>query len=185
MNILQLHGIYSHAGAHWQQRLHDQLVQQGHTVLMPNLSNPEHPDRMAWLEEVRNLVGNIDPNQLVIVGHSLGVPTALDYIEALTTPLRSLISVSGFAVDYGSELNSYFMQARTIDFKSVNAHLGHAQVFFGDDDPYVTQSALQSLADNLHVKPHIINKGGHLNSESGFMQFPVLLKAVQVAIQGA
>ncbi len=51
-----------------------------------------------------------------------------------------------------------------------------AAVFYGDDDPYVTQAALCDLAHQLRVQPHITG-GRHLNTERGFTAFPAVLQA--------
>jgi predicted alpha/beta hydrolase family esterase len=115
--------------------------------------------------------------ELTIVGHSLGVTAALDFIEQAQETIKKLVSVSGFAIDYGAELNGYYLREKTIDFAKVRANLKAAAVFYADDDPYVTQHALQQLADLLHVEPTIIHEGGHLNSERGYTTFPAVLQA--------
>lgn len=180
--VLILHGIGGHAGIHWQQWLHDELQKQGFKVIMPNLSNSGHPSRKEWLAEIAQSVQGVDTKDLVIVGHSLGVTSALDFIEQSSTPIKALVSVSGFAIDYGLELNSYFLQEKSIDFSRVKPQLGKAVVFYADDDPYVTQEALKQLADELNVQAAIIHSGGHLNTERGYTEFPELLtKVIEVA----
>ena len=149
MTILILHGIGGHAGIHWQQWLHDELAVQGHSVSMPDLPDSDHPDRRTWLKTVMNTADHIKNGELVIVGHSLGVATALDYIELQNAPVRGFVSVSGFAYDYGADINSYFMREKNVDFKRVRHDLQRAAVFFGDNDPYVTQEALHALAGEL------------------------------------
>ncbi|MBL7159496.1 serine hydrolase family protein [Candidatus Microgenomates bacterium] len=176
MTVLILHGIGGHAGIHWQQWLYDELVKAGHTVLMPNLPNPDHPDREEWLKTAQKTISSVDLSKLIIIGHSLGVTTALDLIEKLNTPINILISVSGFSEDYGADLNSYFLKEKSIDFNKVNQNLDQAFVIYGDNDPYVPQETLKSLADQLGVKPKIFSKGGHLNTETGYTTFPYLLE---------
>jgi len=177
--ILILHGISGHAGIHWQQWLHDELQKQGFKVIMPNLSNSGHPNRKEWLAEVRQSIQGVDTEDLLIVGHSLGVTSALDFIEQSPTPIKALVSVSGFAIDYGLELNSYFLQEKSIDFTKVRSHLEKTAVFYTDDDPYVTQESLKQLADALNVQATVIHGGGgHLNTERGYNEFPELLEKV-------
>ena len=178
MTILILHAIESHAGAHWQQWLHDELVKKGHTVIMPNLPDSDYPSRKVWLETVKDLVVDVDHSDLVIVGHSLGVVTALDYLDQAPKPIKALVSVSGFADDYHAELNSYFLAERSVDFEKVNKNLQNAFVLFGDDDPYVPKKSLHLLADNLHVKPKIYPNGGHLNTDAGYTKFDDLLEII-------
>lgn len=179
MTILILHGIEGHAGIHWQQWLHDELRIQGYFVIMPNLPNSNHPDRKELLKFVRKIVSHIPKNEeIIIIGHSLGVTTALDYIEITKRKIKGLFSISRFSKDYGIELNSYFLKEKNINFIRVKKNLEKAVVIYADNDPYVPQNILKSLANNLNVDPLIISKGGHLNSEAGYTSFPLLLEEI-------
>jgi predicted alpha/beta hydrolase family esterase len=177
--VLILHGIGGHAGIHWQQWLHDELQKPGYEVLMPDLPDSDHPDRQAWLDAVKAALKNASLSDLIIVGHSLGITTALDFLEQADTSIDGLISVSGFADDYGAELNSYFLREKAIDFNKVNSNLKWSNVIYGGNDPYVTQSALKQVAEGLGVEPVIIPDGGHLNSEAGYTKLPVLLDIIK------
>lgn len=179
MTVLILHGIQGYAGIHWQQWLHDELIKTSDTVLMPNLPDSDHPDRKEWLKTVEKTISGVDLSKLVIVGHSLGVTTVLDLIEKLETPIAALISVSGFAEDYGAKLNSYFLKEKSIDFSKVKKNLRQTFVVYGDNDPYVPQEILKSLAENLGIKPKIIPNGGHLNTNAGYTAFPYLLEIIK------
>ncbi len=181
MTILILHGIGGHAGIHWQKWLGENLAKDGHRILMPNLPDSERPDRKTWLAAIREITKDINSSGLVIVAHSLGVPAALDLIEE--RPAKALVCVSGFADDYGAELNSYFLSEKKIDFEKVNRNIEKALVVYGDNDPYVPQEVLQSLADSLGVRPEIVPSGGHLNSDSGYQNFPQLLKIIRNEIE--
>ena len=179
MTVLILHGIEGHPGIHWQQWLHDELVKKGHKVIMPLLPDSNHPDRETWLKTALGSIADTGAGDLVIVGHSLGVPTALDLIEQLKSPIKALVSVSGFFSDYGAELNGYFLREKGVDFAAVNKDLEKAFVVYGDDDPYVPQEELKSLAESLNVEPVIMPKGGHLNTDAGYTTFPLLLEIIE------
>jgi len=173
--ILILHGIYGRAGENWGQWLSNELHMRGHEVIMPTLPHADHPDRTEWLAAIRQYAAdNVD---LVIVAHSLGVTSALDFIEQLS--VHALVSVSGFAGDYGAELNSYFLREKHIDFVKVNAHLKQAAVLYGNDDPYVPQTSLRALAHDLGVVPTVVPSGGHCNQAAGYGPFPLLLKIIE------
>jgi predicted alpha/beta hydrolase family esterase len=176
--LLILHGIGGYAGFHWQKWLHDELVKKGYQVLMPSLPEADHPDRGNWLRVCEKLVRDVDFSNLTIVGHSLGVVTALDLILSEKRKIKGLVSVSGFFRDYGAELNSYFLKEKEIDLSKVKEFVGSVVVFYGDDDPYVPQNVLKELAVGLDVGPIVINKGGHLNTDSGYTNFPDLLRNI-------
>lgn len=177
--ILIIHGIGGYAGIHWQRWLHDELEKQGYQVLMPDLPNADHPDRKTWLKEIRTLLAGVDLGQLVIVGHSLGVTTALDFIEQADSQIDGLVSVAGFATDYGAELNSYFLSQKSINFQKAKTNLRWVQAIYGDNDPYVPQEALRCVADSLGVQPIVIPNGGHLNTQAGFTKFPSLVELLK------
>ena len=180
MTILILHGTDGHAGIHWQQRLHDELTKKGHTVLMPNLPNANHPNRTDWLKTIKGILTDVTPDQLIIVGHSLGVPAALDFVEQATSKIKMLISVAGFSDNYGSEYNDYFMKIKNIDFLKVKNHLQKSVVIYSHNDPYVPQKSLELLAKDLGVKPVVIPDGAHFNSETEYKtSFPLLLELIE------
>lgn len=171
-----IHGITGYAGIHWQQWLHDELISKKHNVIMPTFPNPDRPDRETWRNTLTSLMENIDSSETVIITHSLGAPTALDYLEQTDRKIHGLITVSGFFEVLNSELNDYFMKEKSIDMSKVRENTKKAVVIYGDDDPYVPQKNLKALADELYVKPIVIKKGGHLNTRSGYTEFPLLLE---------
>lgn len=176
--VLMLHGIGGYAGIHWQKWLYEELEKRNYQVLMPNLPEADHPDRNEWLRVARDSVKDIDFSELVIVGHSLGVTTALDLVLSGNKKIKGLISVSGFHRDYGAGLNSYFLKEKEIDLVKIMELVESIVIFYGDDDPYVPQDVLKELAYGLGVEPIVINKGGHLNSDSGFVTFPEILENI-------
>ncbi|MCL4354411.1 alpha/beta fold hydrolase [Patescibacteria group bacterium] len=179
MAVLILHGINGHAGIHWQQWLQKDLVKRGYEVIMPDLPDSDKPDRKKWLKTVRKLVKNLNHKDLVIVGHSLGVVSALDYLEKTKTPIRALLSISGFFENYGSDLNKYFLKEKDINFKKVKEKVLESFVIYGDNDPFVPQDTLENLAKNLDVEPFVIARAGHLNAEAGYTEFPMLVRIIE------
>jgi predicted alpha/beta hydrolase family esterase len=179
MNVLILHGLGGYSGVHWQQWLHDKLVEARHSVIMPDLPNPDHPDRSVWANLVRDLLKDLDLQDVVIVAHSLSVITSLDVIESLESPIKGLISVSGFSKDTGAEINSYFIKEKAVDFSKIRKNIDKSFVLYGDDDPYLSQEILRALAEDLGVSPTIYSEGGHLNSDSGYTTFPDILDIIR------
>lgn len=176
MNFLIIHGIQGHAGKHWQQWLHDQLSEKHHNVIMETYPNPDYPDRLEWLETARKSITSIPTENIILVTHSLGAVTALDLIENISGKVFGLITVAGFYRDYGAELNSYFLSSHVTDIAEVRKKiLKKSIIIFGDDDPYVPQQELHALAEGLKTEPIIIPNGRHLNTDSGFVEFPLLL----------
>jgi predicted alpha/beta hydrolase family esterase len=103
LEVLILHGIGGHAGIHWQQWLHDELEKVGCKVIMPDLPESDHPDRKAWLKAAGDSIEGLDPTSLIIVGHSLGVTTALDLIEIGNKVSRRITEPNLIATFYAKE----------------------------------------------------------------------------------
>lgn len=179
MTVLILHGIQGRAGKHWMQWLHDQLIANRHSVIMPTLPEPDNPNPKDWRNAISELLLSIDHSNLVMVGHSMGVPAALDYLQITAKPILGLVSVAGFPRDYGAELNTGFMSQLNVDLHKISNLIMHKLVIYGDDDPYVPQSELIALAAELGVEPIVIPNGGHINTTSGFTELPLALDFIQ------
>jgi hypothetical protein len=178
MTVLILHGIGGHAGRHWMQWLHDQLEKRGFEVLMPELPDSDKPDNVKWRQTISKLINSHDADKLIIVGHSMGVPAALEIIQDLAEPIAGLVSVAGFYRDYDSELNTKFMSKCLIDIKKARGKISQSFVIYADNDPYVPQGVLQELADGLVVEAIKIHRGGHLNTDAGYTEFPLLVQLI-------
>lgn len=179
MKVLILHGLEGYAGIHWQGWLREQLLAKGYEVFMPQLPNPNIPERGAWMEAVNQALAGVLGQELIIVGHSLGAASAMDYIELHQGKIKGFVSVSGFHRNYDAEATDKFMTDRMINIEKVKANVEKVAVIYGDTDPYVPQEALQRLAADLGVAPEIVPGGGHLNSEAGFVTFPRLLEIIE------
>ncbi len=46
---------------------------------------------------------------------------------------------------------------------------------YSDNDPHVSFNLEKAFADAIATKQEVIKGGGHLNSESGYREFPKLL----------
>lgn len=171
-----IHGIQGHSGIHWQSWLSNKLKAKGYKVIMPTFPNSDHPIRKEWLSFLQSQLKDINIKDTLFITHSLGAVTAMDFIEHTPITLHGLISVSGFARDYGMELNSYFLKEKDIDMNSIRRNVDKISIIYGDNDPYVPQEELNYLSKSLGIEPIIIPNGGHLNTGAGYTEFPLLLE---------
>ena len=120
MKALILHGVSGYAGKHWMQWLHDWLITQNIEVIMPTLKNSENPAYEDWIPDIQNIfsgMSDTDLKDLIVIGHSMGIPAALEIIQNLNTPIKGLFSAGGFYKDYGSAINTKFMSQCNIDIE--------------------------------------------------------------------
>ena len=62
--------------------------------------------------------------------------------------------------------------------KQIKKYTNEIICIYGDDDPYIPQSILHELAESIDAKEIIIKNGGHLNFDSGYDNFPEILKCI-------
>ncbi|MFQ5493613.1 MAG: RBBP9/YdeN family alpha/beta hydrolase [Candidatus Dojkabacteria bacterium] len=173
--LLILHGINGQAGNFWQQWLAKELSESVR-IIMPNLPNPKNPDRQEWIAAIKNETAGEDLSGLVVVGHSLGVPAGLDFVETLNPNQRILgfISVAGFYKPYGLELNEEYLAAKTIDIIKVRKAIQNRAVIRSKNDPYVSQEALGELARGLQANDYVIRDGKHFQHGKYISTFPLV-----------
>lgn len=179
MKFLIIHGIGGHAGIHWQGWLASELTKLGQEVIMPEMPEPNNPNRQEWLDKPMQVTEDTDFSKLVIIGHSLGVPAGLDLVLENNQVIAGLVSVSGFIDPYGAELNEDYLKQRNIDIVQAKSLISKKIVAYADNDPYVPQVELKKVANGFDVEPVIIPGGEHLNTDSGYTTFPELLNEIK------
>ncbi|HEX9804852.1 MAG TPA: alpha/beta fold hydrolase [Candidatus Dojkabacteria bacterium] len=172
--ILILHGIRGKAGIFWQQDLADFSEKKGYKVIMPNLPTRDNPDRFEWIEAVKNSLQDVNLQKLIIVGHSLGVPAGLDYLETINEQILGFISVAGFYKAYGLELNDPYLKAKEIDINKVKNIVKNRIVIRSKNDPFVDQDALIELGEDFKADEIVIRDGEHFQHGSYIKKFPIV-----------
>ena len=86
--VVIIHGYMSHPQSNWFPWLKAELEKQNIEVVVPNMPDPAWPTMETWVQTVRNIVGTLD-NQTILVGHSLGGTTLLRYLEIIEKPQRA------------------------------------------------------------------------------------------------
>lgn len=65
---------------------------------------------------------------------------------------------------------------KAIEVLIIKNNCNYILFFYSDNDPYVKYDAEKEFADAITKNHIIISGGGHLNPESGYTEFPELLK---------
>ena len=140
----------------------------------------------SWnkLLDIYNFEYNMINQDTVIIGHSTGSICALKYILETKTKIHKLILVSGFNNYYPDnedelhrKLNpTYYVKKQFI--KDINNFVEDIVCIYGDNDPYITQDALQEFAKSINAKEVIIHNGGHLNEAAGYTKFDEILNEI-------
>ena len=95
-----------------------------------------------------------------------------------TCQIAATFLVAGLNAKIGipeyDNLNSSFLAA-PLQWDKIRNSSQTFQCLIGSNDPYVPFEQPISISQKLNCSPIIIKDGGHLNSESGYNEFPQLI----------
>jgi hypothetical protein len=125
-------------------------------------------------------VGSLSENS-VIVAHSLGCAFALYLLEASGVIVTAAVLVGGFVDPLGipefDHLNRTFVDRR-VDWHRVRSAARRVRLLLSSDDPYVPLSLGLRVGEGLDITPDVLSGAGHMNSDAGFSEFPLLLGVI-------
>lgn len=181
--VVILHGTASSPEANWFPWLKKELESLGAQVFVPKLPVGDKQNLDNWGNAlVEQAPFEFDGNT-ILVGHSNGAAHMLSILNKVRKePLLASVFVSGFYKNLGdSDFEEYIKTFVDLDFDwdLIRRNAGKVIQLHGSDDPYVAVSHAQDLAHNLGVELTLVENGGHLNADSGYVQFPELLGSVK------
>ncbi|MDB5259110.1 MAG: alpha/beta hydrolase [Candidatus Taylorbacteria bacterium] len=145
-----------------------------------SMPTPAEPLCDEWVEEIgRHVQRNSDAN-IYLVGHSLGVPAILRYLESMpdSTKLAGTVLVSGPCTQTKNEKLKHFLE-KPFDFSSIRSKAGKVAIIHGDNDEVVLVTEAHILCEKLGGELHIVKNGGHLNGSSGWFALPDCLAVLK------
>lgn len=143
------------------------------------MSTPELPVCADWVAEIARIVEREKENEIILVGHSLGVCAILRYLENASedVKLAGAVLVSGPFEDIGkSKINSFL--DKPFDFAKIQPKIGKVAIIHGDNDANVPPTHAEKFAEVFDVPVTWIKNGGHLNGQSGWHMLPECLEAI-------
>lgn len=178
-NIFIFHGTGGHPLENWFPWLKEELEHEGQKVYVPQFPHPKDHPLLDWLEVLKPYEKLIDEDSLLI-GHSLGGLFLLRVLEKLSSPVRAAFFA---AAPVGVKPIRYYdsdYKFSGFDFKwdQIKPKAQDFKVYHSDNDPYVSLANGEELAKQLGVELTFIPKAGHLNAESGYTKFDLLLKDI-------
>ena len=181
-NFLIVHGTLGSPESNWYLWLKRELEAAGHTVLVPHFPTPEGQSFASWWGIAEEALKNFDPANTILIGHSMGAVFALSLAEKAKKAFRAIYIVSPFMRTLGIEpydtLNATFI-GKSFDWPKIIQNAGKVFCFAGKDDPYVLLAYAKEVADFAGATLTVVEKGGHLNAESGYREFPLLLDKIR------
>ncbi len=175
--VILIHGWGGTHEQHWMHWLKQELEKEKIKVLFPLMPNPDYPKLEEWLQTLKKLIEDSD-EKIILIGHSLGVPTILRYLEQLPKgkQIHHAILVAGFARPLKVKEIDEFVQ-EPFDWKKIRQNAKRFTVIFSDNDSKVPRYQAEFVAESLRVKPIIEPNAGHITSPQ-FGPYPGMLELV-------
>ena len=185
INFLILHGTMGSPEGNWFPWLKAELEKDGHGVNAPLFPTPEGQDFLSWSALAQKQMERLDPAATILVGHSIGAIFALGLVQEIRKSFRAAFLICPFMRKIGLEpydgLNASFID-RAFDWPLLRKSIGETHCFMGSDDPYVPLAMSREIADNMHTDLTVVEKGGHLNAEAGYREFPLLRDKIRQTV---
>lgn len=179
--VFIVHGFEGAPNINWFPWLMTELEKKRVYACSLPMPSPENPNKTDWVKTIYEAVG-VPNEDVYLVGHSLGVPAILRYLETLGKDgkIGGAILVSGPAVKIekkGYEQVNTFLET-TFDFEHIKNTCDNFVVIHGDNDSIVSFSDAEFLSGKLEGSLVPVINGGHLNSNEGYYQLPQVLESL-------
>ncbi len=179
MKALIFHGTMGSPKGNWFLWLQDHLMLQGWQVAVPALPTPEEQSLHNWKQALKKQVPGFQEAD-VLIGHSCGGTFVLKLLEeGIIQPKQALLvgTVIDMINNEFDALNKSFID-ESFDWPSIKENCDNTVVFHGDNDPYVPLSQAEEISEKLNAPLQIIKNGGHINTDSGYTEFPEILNFI-------
>jgi predicted alpha/beta hydrolase family esterase len=177
--VFLIHGFGASPNSGWLPWLMGALEQADVYACALPMPFPSRPLCPQWVEEIARVAERSAADDIYLVGHSLGVPAILRYLQQAPWSVRvkGAVLVSGPAEDVGEERIRNFLD-RPFDFATIQTRASRFTVIHGDDDPVVPFDHARFLSERLGAELVPVPGGSHLRGGDGYYQLPEALEAL-------
>lgn len=141
------------------------------------------PKLSAWLEALNRSMPVINETS-ALVALSLGCPTVLQWLaqEERIREVGLLVLISSgtrsVVTERGYGFLDHFFEGLDGAIVQVARKARRIEVLTSDNDPWSIQSDILDMARRLGASFHSIHGGGHLDTDTGFTRFPLVLDMI-------
>jgi predicted alpha/beta hydrolase family esterase len=161
---------------HWQTWLEGRLHEAGRETVRPDFPDLDHPALGDWLAALRAVLAGQPADGYDVVAHSLGAVLWLHHVADPGNSPRAarvaLVAPPSPDLDE-AEVAAFFPPPLDID--TVRRGADGTVLVAGDADPYLPEGIAAAYGLPLKIATTIIEGGGHLNSDSGYGEWPAVL----------
>lgn len=179
MKVFIIHGFQGAPNGGWRPWLMAELEKQNIYACALSMKDPDNPICNEWIHEIARYVEMSRHDEIYLVGHSLGVPAILRYLEG--TPgdsvIKGAVLISGPSEKNDNRKIDSFLD-KEFNFKSIKSQCKAFAIIHGDNDTNVPLSNARMLSQELEGSLTIVKDGGHLNGSAGWFELPQCLEAL-------
>ena len=181
-NYFILHGSFGSPLSNWIPWLRAELEKDNMQVYTPDFPiGVGYQNYDNWSKLLNSYVdaGFINENT-IIYAHSIAPIFICKFLVNNKIKVKRLVFICGFNNylgindEYDNVNKSMFFD----NLEDIKNYCNDIICYYSDNDPYVRYDAEKNFADIIATDRHIIEDGGHLNSESGYAKFDELLKYI-------
>lgn len=151
-----------------------ELEKQGIYACALPMPNPDAPIKDEWVAEIARVISNDAENYLI--GHSLGVPAILHYLQTTNLSITGAVLVSGPFDSTRDEIKSFY--GAPFDFEKIKSSCRIFKIIHGDNDPNVPFEHAERFSKILNAELISVTNGKHLNGSAGCFELPEALSAL-------
>ncbi|MCI4405809.1 MAG: alpha/beta hydrolase [Sulfuricurvum sp.] len=167
LKVLILHGWGGSDFPHWQSWLAGEIAKGYGTVSFPLLDNPHFPSKNRWMGQIKSLLEDFRPD--VVVCHSLANIAWFHLChEGDILPIKRLLLVAPPHLSCEIETLKTFFPLEA----PKNLFAQKVLLVTSTNDPYMSVDEAAALQKMLDVEMKIIENGGHINTHSGYGEWP-------------
>ncbi|MDD5086885.1 MAG: alpha/beta hydrolase [Candidatus Nanoarchaeia archaeon] len=180
-NILIVHGAYGGPDEHWIPWIREKLENYGYNIIVPKFPDPQSHDLNSWLMVFNDYRKYLNENS-IIIGHDIGSTFILHVLEGLKDKVKAVFLVSSFTGKPTHEkfknINLEFTD-KEFNWEKIKKSCRRFYLYHGNDDPYIPVENAINLAEQLDGNLNLIRNGGHLDQNSGYVMFELLLDEIK------
>ncbi len=184
--VIIIHGAYGHPEENWFPWLKTQMMHSGIECYVPSFPTPEGQHLHSWIKIFNEIYSAHGDAHTILIGHSLGAVFLLNWLERHVCRPSAVILAGAFLGKTGiakfDDINVDFFQ-QPFQWDVIKSRSDRFICYHGDDDPYVSRSSFEFIADKLQALKVVISQGGHLNAAAGYIEFPQLWQQVKVLLK--
>ncbi len=184
--VFLIHGFEGSPNGGWRPWLMGKLALEDIYACALPMPTPDTPKKEEWIEKITQVVGMPSGN-VFLVGHSLGVPAILQYLNTLPegSKIGGVVLVSGpMHADPGMYPTLVHFFTPVFNFDHIKKVCSRFTIVHGDNDRAVPYSDAQEFSSALSCELITIPNGGHLNGSSGWLELPAAFDVLMRFIKG-